>query len=87
MSINLGTAGCEAAARLRAHPDWKHILEALHEHARKAAHAAIDADHALQASACGYARASRDLIVALEAATLQVKQQTVKALTGLAKKE
>jgi hypothetical protein len=87
VSINLGQPGCEAAARLRPHPDFKLILEALHEHARKAAHAALDAEHAMQASACGYARASRDLVIALEAATLQVKQQTVKALTGLAKKE
>ena len=87
MSINLGTSGCDSAARLRGHPDFKLILEAMHEHARKAAHAAIDAEHALQASACGYARASRDLVVALEAAALQVKQQTIKALSGLAKKE
>jgi hypothetical protein len=77
MSINLGTAACEAMARLRTHADWKIIRDAIHEHARKSANTAIEVEHTFQAAACGYARAMRDLFVAIEAATDQVRPQQV----------
>lgn len=86
MSINLGTAACEAMARLRAHPDWKIIRDSIHEHARKSANVAIEAEHALQAASCGYARCARDLFVAMEAATDQVRpQQVAKVLAPVGK--
>jgi hypothetical protein len=77
MSINFGQAAHEAAARLRVNPDFKLILEGIHEHARKRANEAIDVAHEFQASACGYARALRDVYVALEAAAQQIKPQQV----------
>ena len=78
MSLNFGNAACDAAARLRQHQDWQHIRDSIEDQARKYANAALDVDHALQAAACVYARALRDVFVALEAATHQVKHQQVK---------
>lgn len=86
MSINLGNAAHEAMARLRVNPDWKAIRDAVHEHARKAANAAIDVEHTFQAASCGYARAMRDLYVTFEAATDQIRPQQVnKALAPVSK--
>lgn len=70
MSLNIGTEGCLAAKALQPSPDWKVLRDALEELARSKMNQALDAPPEVQATACGYARALRDLWVAFEAATV-----------------
>lgn len=78
MSLNLGNIGCNAARALQANPDWAELRGALAELARAKMNVALDAAHDNQATACGYARAIRDMWVALEAATLNSNPNAIK---------
>ena len=78
MNLNIGTAGCTAAHALQANRDWAIFREAMADVTRKFANSALDAPPELQASACGYARALRDVVIAIESATTGVPQLQVK---------
>jgi len=77
MSLNLQNDGIAAVKELRSHPAFAALRAVLAREANSKANAAIDAPHELQASACGYARALRDLYVALESAVQGVPQNKV----------
>lgn len=78
MSLNLQNDGCAAIRELRNHPAWPAFMKAVAEATRARANSAIEAPPELQASACGYARAMRDLYVACESAATGVAQNNVK---------
>lgn len=78
MSLNLGNVGCNAAHSLRSNPGWDELRAALRELASAKMNVALDAAPDNQATACGYARAMRDMWVALEAATAGVNPNSVK---------
>lgn len=77
MSLNIQNKGVEAARALQGSPDWAQLREAVRDLAREKTNASLDAPPELQASACGYARALRDLYIAFESATLTVPQNRV----------
>lgn len=78
MSLNLMNEGGAACRALQGSPDWATLRTVVHELARKHANSALDAPAELQASACGYARALRDVYIAFESATTGQPQQAVK---------
>lgn len=78
MSINLGNEGCAAAHSLASSKDFAVIRAALREQAQMMANRALDAQPDLQAAACGYARAVRDIYVAIESAVTGTPQNQVK---------
>lgn len=79
MSINLGPEGCKAASELRGNDQFSSVIAAIKEQANKAANAALDASPDLVQQRAGYARALRDVFVALEAERAGVVQQKIKA--------
>lgn len=79
MSINLGPEGCKAASELRTSGQFASLVQAIKEQANKAANAALDAVPEQVARQAGYARALRDLYVALEAERTGVVQHKIKA--------
>lgn len=78
MSLNLQNDGCAAVLALRNHPAWPAFMKALGELTRAKVNTAIEAAPELQASACGYARALRDLWIACESAATGAPQNTLK---------
>lgn len=78
MSINLGPEGCKAASELRVSAQFAVVVSAIKDQANKAANAAMDASPELLAQKAGYARALRDIFVALEAERTGVIQQKIK---------
>lgn len=76
--MNLGTKGCEAARALSTSEQFVTIVQAIKDQANSAANSALDASHDQQSRQCGYARALRDLYVALESARAGVPQPQVK---------
>lgn len=79
MSINLGPEGCKAAAELRVSVQFAVVVSAIKDQANKAANATLDAAPDQLARQAGYARALRDIFVALEAERTGTVQQKVKA--------
>jgi hypothetical protein len=76
--LNLQNDGIAAIRDLRMNPAWPVLMKVMATQSREHANRALDAPPELQASACGYARAVRDMYVALESATTDVPQQIVK---------
>jgi phytoene/squalene synthetase len=78
VSINLGNDGVAAVRELRVSPAWAALMKALADQARSTANTALDASPELQASACGYARAVRNMYIAFESAASGMQQNLVK---------
>jgi sirohydrochlorin ferrochelatase len=77
VSLNIGNSGGAAARSLRQNGDWKAFREALYELARQKMNQALEPS-ATRDDAVGYARALRDLSIAIEAATLEIPQTQIK---------
>ena len=77
MSVNLGTEAMNAAARLRHDPDFIVVRKGLALFAGRSINMAIGAVPEMRVEATAYARALRDLWVALESAALQVPQTSM----------
>ena len=63
MSLNLGPVAFEAVSQLKHTPEWRAFKSALQDQMSKLMHAAVDVG---DAAACGYARALRDVVWAIE---------------------
>lgn len=77
MSLNLGTPTVQAAAALRPDPHFEQVRAGLAEVVQARVNAALDAPVEQRVEATAYARAIRDVWVALEAATLGVRPAAV----------
>ena len=69
MSLNLGNEVIEAARALRELEPWAAIREGILEAARRSTNLALETAGERVGDAVGYARALRDLYLALESAT------------------
>ena len=69
MSINLGNEAIDAVRKLRNSPEWGLVMAALTEQSRKSMNTALEAPPELKGDACGYARAIRDVFIALYSAS------------------
>lgn len=69
MSLNLGNEVMEAARALREYEPWAAIRDGLLEAARRSTNTALETAGERAGDAIGYARALRDVYLALEAAT------------------
>jgi hypothetical protein len=69
MSLNLGNEVMEAARSLREYEPWTAVREGLLEAARRAMNTALETAGERAGDAIGYARALRDVYLALEGAT------------------
>jgi hypothetical protein len=72
MSLNIGNEGVKAAKSLVVSSDWATLRGVLLEQARAAMNRAIEAVSGRE-DACGYARALRDIWMALESASTGVQ--------------
>lgn len=77
MSINLGTEAIESLRTLRDSEAWAMFRAGLDEQLRKSMNAALDAPPDEREVALGYARALRDLHMALKSATEGVQLSRV----------
>lgn len=77
MSLNLGTEGVNACANLGQQGDFVAFRLALLEQVRTQMNQALDIEPARRDDAIGYARALRDLWLALEAAATRQKINAV----------
>jgi len=78
MSINIGTAACEAMRELRSNPHWLTIRESMREQSRAKMNVALESPPGgTRDDAVGYARALRDIVVSFEAATTGSTYQRV----------
>lgn len=78
MSINLGHEGLQAARALRMDPQFAVLRAAIGEFAWKKIEAALDAPPELRVETTAYARALRDLYVAIEAGATDQMQRNIK---------
>lgn len=78
MSLNLGNEGLKAAAELRASPHFAALLGALEARAYEMMTRALESDSAGRVDATAYARALRDLWIALESGATGVPQRAVR---------
>ena len=85
MSINLGHEGLQAARALRMDPQFAVLRAAIGEFAWKKIEAALDAPPELRVEATAYARALRDLYVAIEAGATDQMQRNIKLPRGEAR--
>jgi hypothetical protein len=81
MSLNIGTSACEAARRLNSNADWHLVLDGVAEQVRATMNRALDAAPENAQVALGYARALRDVYLALESATKEIPLQRVERPT------
>lgn len=70
MSLNLGNDALAALRSLRGSPDFRVLHEALGEQVRRYMNASLDMELGNLAVSVGYARALRDLYMALESGML-----------------
>lgn len=77
MSINLGNEGIAAARALAVSAEWVAIRRAFYEQMRKVFNIALESPPDLRADQVGYARAMRDMYMALESATTGDNQNHV----------
>lgn len=80
MSLNLGNEAIAAARMLHLSSEqaaFQAVRDAILEQARKSMTTALECEHTSRSDAIGYARAFRDLYVALEAAATDVNQRLV----------
>lgn len=81
MSLNLGTEALEAAKQLHQASGTKALFEAIrhgiHDQVRDKMNFALSCEHEARADAIGYARALRDVFMALEAGALGVRPNAV----------
>ena len=79
MSVNIGSPAIAAVQELRGSPRWQDFISGLREVAQQRADAALAAPTGgARDDACGYARALRDIYVALQAAAQNVNPNQVK---------
>lgn len=78
MSLNLGTEGVNACANLANAADFVLFRDALLERARDQMNQALDIEPAKRDDAIGYARALRDLWIAIEAAATGQRANAVR---------
>lgn len=77
MSLNLGNATMAACAALRTDASFAALRAGLADVAHQKIHAALDVPPEQRVEATSYARALRDVWLAIEAATLTVPQRQV----------
>lgn len=82
MSINLGNEGLAAARALRMDANFAALRAAIGEFAWARMNASLEVPQELRVEATAYARAVRDLYVAIEAGTIDQPQRAVKVPRG-----
>lgn len=78
MSLNLGNEGVDACRRLRGNSDFEALHDKLAKLVNQTANAALECLDVTQADKAGYARALRDLWVAIESAVSGESYNAVK---------
>jgi len=78
MSLNLQNGGINACVNLANNGDFAAFRDALLERARDQMNQALDVESAKRDDAIGYARALRDVWIAIEAAVTGKKYQEIK---------